>query len=454
MKTTRRSLTASGICLLLCCALLVGATFAWFTDNVTNKGNEIKAGNLSISATVHELQNSAFGANELEVMAEWTGWSCEYLITGSDASFMQTGKGTYFALGFSSSAADFENGGPFIQNGNFEPGTSFVKAIRITNPGSLAAKVKLQLDITDNGLTNALWFAADWGPTTISRSPMTNVNGILSGYEVSIPAGQAEWIVFAYGMYEEAGNEYQGESFGANMTILATQDTKETDGFGSDQYDAAAAYPVLSADGLADALASGGPVSLGSNVSVPLSGPDQDVLASQMTVMTDTTLDLNGQTLGVVDPGASLVYTPCLISVNSGTLTLEGNGTVTAEAGANNSYGINVNGGNVVINDGYFYGAMTAVQVQKGSLVINGGFFDLAPTCKAQVPQYAKYIVNCLDAAYKDGTATIEIKGGTFVDFDPSASPEGAGTSYVAEGYTVTSAEQTNGEIWYTVVPE
>ena len=115
---------------------------------------------------------------------------------------------------------------------------------------------------------------------------------------------------------------------------------------------------------------------------------------------------------------------------------------------------INVNGGKVVVNDGKYYGAITAIQVQKGVLEINGGFFDLAPTCKSVVPHYAKYMINCIDAAYKDGTAVISVKGGTFVNFDPSANPEGAGTSYVADGYKVVSETQENGEIWYTVVAE
>ena len=92
------------------------------------------------------------------------------------------------------------------------------------------------------------------------------------------------------------------------------------------------------------------------------------------------------------------------------------------------------------------------MQVQKGSLEINGGFFDMAPTCKAQFPHYAKYVVNCIDDSWENGTATISIKGGTFVNFDPSANPEGEGTTYVAEGYKVVSARQENGDTWYTVV--
>ena len=75
----------------------------------------------------------------------------------------------------------------------------------------------------------------------------------------------------------------------------------------------------------------------------------------------------------------------------------------------------------------------------------------MAPTCKAQVPQYAKYVVNCIDAAWRDGTAKVSIKGGTFVNFDPSANPEGEGTSYVADGYMVVS-EAHGSDTWYTVV--
>ena len=133
-------------------------------------------------------------------------------------------------------------------------------------------------------------------------------------------------------------------------------------------------------------------------------------------------------------------------------VTIKGDGELNCEAGNNQVYGINItNGANLVIKDGKYYGAITAIQVQKGSLTIEGGFFDMAPTCKKAVPQYAQYVVNAIDSAYKDGTATISITGGTFVNFDPSANPEGPGTSYVADGYKVVS-ETHGSETWYTVV--
>lgn len=62
-------------------------------------------------------------------------------------------------------------------------------------------------------------------------------------------------------------------------------------------------------------------------------------------------------------------------------------------------------------------------------------------------------MLNCIDKAYKDGTANIIVKGGTFVNFNPAnCKAEGAGTNFVAEGYGVVATPQANGDVWYTVV--
>ena len=47
-KRTRRALISSVISLVLCCSMLIGTTFAWFTDSVTSTNNIIKSGNLDI----------------------------------------------------------------------------------------------------------------------------------------------------------------------------------------------------------------------------------------------------------------------------------------------------------------------------------------------------------------------------------------------------------------------
>ena len=49
---------------------------------------------------------------------------------------------------------------------------------------------------------------------------------------------------------------------------------------------------------------------------------------------------------------------------------------------------------------------------------------------------------------------TIAVKGGTFVNQDPSQGDDNLGGNFVAPGYKVVSEKQANGDIWYTVVPE
>ena len=47
-KNTKRTLLASILSLILCAEMLVGSTFAWFTDSVTSGRNKIVAGNLDV----------------------------------------------------------------------------------------------------------------------------------------------------------------------------------------------------------------------------------------------------------------------------------------------------------------------------------------------------------------------------------------------------------------------
>lgn len=88
--------------------------------------------------------------------------------------------------------------------------------------------------------------------------------------------------------------------------------------------------------------------------------------------------------------------------------------------------------------------------MQRGTLTILDGTFEQAATIKSVAPQYAKYVINCIDASFKDGTARIYAKGGTFC-FDPSNKPEASDVTYVPADYTVT--ENTETKTW-TVNPK
>ena len=47
-SNTRRTLTLSIMAICLCCVMLVGATFAWFTDTASSGVNKIQSGHLDL----------------------------------------------------------------------------------------------------------------------------------------------------------------------------------------------------------------------------------------------------------------------------------------------------------------------------------------------------------------------------------------------------------------------
>ncbi|OUN80303.1 hypothetical protein B5G06_11850 [Flavonifractor sp. An52] len=152
------------------------------------------------------------------------------------------------------------------------------------------------------------------------------------------------------------------------------------------------------------------------------------------------TLDLNGKTISWDQNYAdqTLSTTPVMFSISGGAnIKITGNGTIDTELGSNTSYGINMTTSTknqLTIENGTFTGAPTAIQVEKGTLTILDGTFKLAETVAQTKPEQAKYVVNAIDANWRDDSANISIQGGSFC-FDPSDNPEGEGSSYVAEGF-------------------
>ena len=230
------------------------------------------------------------------------------------------------------------------------------------------------------------------------------------------------------------------------ITVYATQDTVESDSF-NNTYDANATYPVVNITELKEALTNGGVVAVTEDIQT---NNIEDTAAARIVISQPTTLNLEKKiiTLDNMDNNANF----CALIIDADTTINAGeNGGI--DTGVNGGYGINVRkGATVTINDGYYYGGGTAVQVQEGTLVINGGTFACEPF---DDPYGYNFLINCVDSAYKNGTAKVVIQGGTFINFDLSNnSAEGAGTNFVADGYKVVPQTQTNGDIWYTAVAE
>ena len=161
---------------------------------------------------------------------------------------------------------------------------------------------------------------------------------------------------------------------------------------------------------------------------------------SQLTINKNITLDLNGKTIKNTKDIWGDNANAILSITNDAKVTITGNGTIDAKE--NDCYTINVVKGDLTIENGTFYGNVSVVQVQEGALSVKGGTFDLHQKWEGS----SKYLFNCIDDAYANGSANVAISGGTFVGFDPSASPEGEGTSYLAPGYApAANADGTYG---------
>ena len=174
---------------------------------------------------------------------------------------------------------------------------------------------------------------------------------------------------------------------------------------------------------------------------------------STIVVESGKTLKVNLNDLAVSNSSDLWDQTPSswsLFSAQGGTLEFNGEGTVKAKK--DDCYAVDVqDGGKVVINGGHFVGNIHAVYVEKGTAEINGGVFEIQQTFPDAGKEY-EFVLNCYDSSYKAGTASIVVKGGTFVGFNPAnCKAEGANTNFVAEGYT--SVETTyNGKQAWTVV--
>ena len=208
-KATKRALLTSVMALVMCVVMLVGTTFAWFTDTASTGVNKIQAGNLKVDI-VDESGDS---------------------LDGKTLSFK-----------------DF-NGKTDIL---WEPGaTFFTQGFRIANKGNLALKYKVVVSgITgDTGLLKVMKFDVVSAMTkTGSEVNFTATPGQLLPSASDAPSVSDVYYLRGH-MKEDAGNEYKNMTLtGISVTVYATQLNSEFDSFGND-YDENADYSADVWDG-------------------------------------------------------------------------------------------------------------------------------------------------------------------------------------------------------------
>ena len=272
-KSTKRALITSALAILMCVAMLIGATFAWFTDTASTGVNKIQAGNLDI-----ELQMKDNDGNW--VNAE--GKTLPFLVEGKIPA-----EGTQIL---------------------WEPGcTYYVPEVRVLNKGNLAVKFEYlpeALGVTGK-LAEVLTFTAKTFDKEGNEDPDINIEP-----EVLKPGEASPAWSFGYHMLESAGNEYQNATAtGMCVTVVATQATYEKDSF-DDQYDKDAEYPILVTTG--DELQA-----IVSKATAPVNIVLMNSITTNNFVIPedkDVTLDLNGRT--VTNAGSHTI-------LNKGHLTLK-----------------------------------------------------------------------------------------------------------------------------------
>ena len=215
--SVKKALVASLLSLALCFSMLIGTTFAWFTDSVTSANNIITSGNLDV-----ELYY------QVEGQTEWTKVT--------------------------------ESTNVFKENTLWEPGHTEVVKLKVVNEGSLALKYNLGVNVaSETGSVNMagenfmlsefIKFAVIDGATAYTRDTAVaaaEANGataLKTAYNsgtTALLAGQEATVTMVVYMPTTVGNEANPAKGAATPTInlginlFATQATYEEDGFGSD----------------------------------------------------------------------------------------------------------------------------------------------------------------------------------------------------------------------------
>jgi len=403
-RNTKRALFASAVAMLLCVTMLVGTTYAWFTDTEATGKNIIKSGNLDVELSFYRPADPT-AANVDFNNVTWTP------VDGSTTVF--------------------------DENALWEPGYTQVVYFKVENVGSLALKYQISENIyTEKAGTNQadeIFYLSDYLNTYVAMditAPIADratAAGLAMGteggkigtevYESNLmPKGDANGKDVAYGvmvvtMPTTVGNEANhktGSGFqpeiGLGLTLVATQEMYEDDSFGT-EYDEDATYPVVhnvaTVEELKDALTIGGNVVLKNDIALTA-----DVLSNNTIIVNeDTVIDLNGYDLDTSASGRR-------------PFELTNGADLTINAGANDeitvgNYGlvyIPDGASNVTLNGGKYIGA-----TDNGAFVKPKG--DDAITITLNNVDYTdtsakNFLID--GSAYAGDDLTIVINGGSY----------------------------------------
>ena len=174
-------------------------------------------------------------------------------------------------------------------------------------------------------------------------------------------------------------------------------------------------------------------------------------LTAPIIIKKKISLDMDGHTFSSTQDiwnDATSAWSFISVQAN-GDLTITGNGTFQTKA--NDCYAVDVqDGATLTIENGTFVGNVHAIYVFEGSLFVHGGTYSIQQKY-TNAAQADEFVLNCYDANRRNGSATISVSGGSFINFNPAnCQAEGIATNFCADGYTTTSTTIGENTI-YTV---
>lgn len=472
MKKTGKSFYAALMAMVLCCAMFMGTTYAWFTDTVANKNNRIVSGVLDI-----ELY---------QVTPEG-----ETKVTGDT---------------------------DFFEGIKWEPGVVYYKNLTIKNEGDLALKYELAFNwgdynkIEGKSLKDVLKVAVveghiegtgdgarvaalDKATTAEWKGLSTKLKGGMDGKTVTEGVeiiAEDKFAVIVYWEPTDSDSNYnvsngRQTSDGAplyvklGLTLAAAQNGVETDSFGTAGYDSAALFPVTDGESFLAALAA---AEAGETIEIKqpvVINSTEETKLENITLVGDNAGDILFKTVnGTLNMNnvTAISNSGIVVCVNNNATATLKDCTVTATTDSETPSCLNTAvatnyGGNLVIESGTYTGAKYAVYGFNtgGNITINGGTFKGSVVLKGDgswdesTVKTVIIVNNCIfDGAIEatNGYTDITINGGTFTNFSVAkcdlATVTITGGTFDADpsayvditNYTVTQGTENN--IW-TVAP-
>ena len=403
MKKLFKSKTFLGavLSIALCVSLIAGATFAIFTSE--SKVNiAVTSGTVKVTAEIGDLTTYS-GVNI-------TG-------TADDVLELTTANGT-----FTNGGTATKEGNTIVLN-NITAGDKVEFPVTVTNGSNVTVKYRMRVSYAnDNGLFSQLKMKIGeytngtitaWEELQPGSAPMTLACSIELPTSATLQTGKCDISLLV-------------EAVQGNVAV-----TDEN-------------YPASDNASLKQEMKKGGNVELANDILV------EDTIVAEK----ETKLDMKGKTIAnTADLWNESTGAWSLVSARGADakITIDGNGKFAAKE--NDCFAVDVqDGAAVTIKNGTFIGNVHAVYVYEGTAEIKGGFYSVQQKYNVAGKENG-FVLNCYDANRKAGIAEIIVTGGTFVNFNPADCwAEGAHTNFVADGYSVISEEQANGDIWYTVV--